>query len=111
MKPRLLSIILILSVLIPCTATAQWSTANLSSGRYLLAAGATGNTAIVAGGIGQISIPPGVSDIYNSTTNTWAGINLFFGRTWLSGAGAGDKIAFAGGNNDWIFAIYDQIDI
>lgn len=42
---------------------AQWTTENLSSARYALAAASAGNAAIFAGGIGMISIPPPSADL------------------------------------------------
>lgn len=94
------------------TANAQWSTNNLpSGGRSFLAAATTGNYALFAGGIGMISIPPGVSDKFQLSTNTWSGGTLSTGRVKLAGAGNGKYAVFGGGANDWIFAVYDAVDI
>ncbi|MBP7166907.1 MAG: T9SS type A sorting domain-containing protein [Bacteroidia bacterium] len=94
------------------TANAQWSTNNLpSGGRSFLAAATSGNYALFAGGIGMISIPPGVSDKFQLSTNTWSGGTLSTGRVKLAGAGNGKYAVFGGGANDWIFAVYDAVDI
>ena len=110
-KQITLSLVVILTTLFIQSAHAQWSTATLTSGRVKLAAAASGNKAIFAGGIGMISVPPGVSDIYTSTTNTWMGSTLSKGRTSLAGAGANNKILFAGGADDNIFLILDMVCI
>jgi hypothetical protein len=96
---------------VPSIVFSQWSAATLSSPRTMLAAASANDVAIIAGGIGLISIPPPASDAYSAVTNNWTGNTLSQGRTWLSGTGAGNQIAFAGGANDWIFAIYDIVDI
>lgn len=103
---------LLLILLTAFSAKAQWSTNNLpSGGRSFLAAATTGNYALFAGGIGMISIPPGVSDKYQLSTNTWTSGTLSPGRVKLAGAGNGKYAVFGGGANDWIFAVYDAVDI
>jgi hypothetical protein len=103
---------LLLLLFVTFSAKAQWSTSNLpSGGRSFLAAATTGNYALFAGGIGMISIPPGVSDKFQLSTNTWTAGPLSTGRVKLAGAGNGKYAVFGGGANDWIFAVYDAVDI
>lgn len=103
---------ILLLILTAFSAKAQWTTNNLpSGGRSFLAAATTSNYALFAGGIGMISIPPGVSDKFQLSTNTWTSGTLSPGRVKLAGAGNGKYAVFGGGANDWIFAVYDAVDI
>src|SRR4051812_20073119 len=79
------------------TLNAQWTTANMSSSRTMLAGASAGNKAILAGGIGLISIPSPAADVYNATTTAWSQGTISQGRTSLAGAGTGNTIIFAGG--------------
>jgi len=69
------------------------STANLSQGRYWLAATTVGNKALFAGGSGASN----VVDIYDADTNTWSTATLSQARSQLSATTVGNKAMFAGG--------------
>ncbi len=71
------------------------STANLSQGRYWLAATTVGNKALFAGGAGGGD----VVDIYNTDTDTWSTARLSQPRRQLSATTVGNKAMFAGGGN------------
>lgn len=81
---------------------AQWTTENLSVGRYQLAAAAAGNIAMFGGGLINsnftLSSRSDVIDVYNASTNTWTTAQLSLARTNLFAASAGTKILFAGGD-------------
>ncbi|MBK9317564.1 MAG: hypothetical protein IPM91_01170 [Bacteroidetes bacterium] len=61
---------------VPSIVFSQWSAATLSSPRTMLAAASANDVAIIAGGIGLISIPPPASDAYSAVTNNWTGNTL-----------------------------------
>lgn len=62
------------------TTHAQWSTGSLQSPRYGMAAATVGSKAFFAGGIGMISIPPAVYDMYDATNGTWTSGSISTGR-------------------------------
>jgi hypothetical protein len=74
-------------------------TATLSEPRSWLAAAATGNTAIFAGGIDFAtgSTSSSTVDIYDAATGSWTTARLSEPRYSPSGAGAAGKILIAGG--------------
>ena len=78
-----------------------WAKTRLSIGRSNMAAAATANMIMIAGG--TVPLPPGdvsfvpVADIYNVATNKWSTLQSVVGKGGIAGAGAGNKILFAGG--------------
>lgn len=71
-----------------------------------------------AGGHGDVIMEGDLSTvlIYNNVSNTWQNSDLTIPRSYLSGAGAGNKILFAGGKTDQCMycgsvKYFDAVDI
>ena len=96
----------------------SWSTAQLSVGRFLMAAISFGNKIYFAGGvISNTNYNYTLSsriDIYDVTSNTWSIAELSEPRSDMSVATIGNKIMFAGGTklfNCSSFCTSDRVDI
>jgi hypothetical protein len=74
------------------SATGVWSTAQLSTAAYHLAATSVGNMALFASG---------VVDVYNSATGTWSTAQLSVARSRLAATSVGNMAMFAGGEIVW----------
>ena len=111
MKKYLQFLLIAFALILSKPVSAQWSIDTLSQSRYTLAAASYGNFAIFAGGIGMISWPPAVSDIFFNNVGLWQASTISSPRVRLAGAGAGNKILFAGGVDDNILATYNTVDI
>jgi len=112
MKRSVLSLSCVIALsLCSLISHAQWSTATLSGARTLMGAAAANGVAIFAGGIGMISQPPGVYDLYNSTSGLWSSGGFSPPRCKLAGVSCGSYLLFAGGANDWILSEYDNVNI
>ena len=83
--------------------TSSWTTATISRPRCKLAAAGAGSKVLFAGGaFDNGSLPPqsyDAVDIYDTLTQVWTTSGLSVPRHSLAGAGAGNKILFAGGVN------------
>ena len=88
----------------PATTSAPsqgaWSTAQLSLGRFRLAAASVGNVALFAGGAASGFSPYAVSnvvDVYNGAIGAWSTAQLSLARFGLAAASVGNLALFAGG--------------
>jgi PKD domain/Kelch motif/Galactose oxidase, central domain len=82
------------------TVTHQWSTAELSQGRWGIATASTGNKIFFAGGEfgdGAFNSIFSNVDIYDAATNTWSVASLSEPRSYIASAAVGNKVFFAGG--------------
>jgi N-acetylneuraminic acid mutarotase len=82
------------------TVTHQWSTAELSKGRWGIATAALGNKILFAGGEsgdGAFNEVYASVDIYDAGTNTWSVASLSESRSYIAAAAVGSKVFFAGG--------------
>merc|ERR1712146_869241 len=78
------------------TTTNTWSNATLSVARSNLAGACAGDRYAVFAG-GQIPLRSAV-DVFDTTSGAWHTLDpLNFARGWLTGAGAGNCVLFAGG--------------
>src|SRR5690348_13767334 len=75
------------------TATAAWTTAQLSQPRYSLKAETANGVAIFAGG--YQNGPSGRADLYFSATGAWRTASLFTARYHLASASVRDLVLFA----------------
>src|SRR5579871_4347678 len=91
----------IVALLIANFCHAQWTTSQLSVGRFNLAATSAGNKVLFAGGVASINNPEDTwysrVDIYNTTTNSWSTAELSAARGQLAAASTGTKAFFGGG--------------
>jgi hypothetical protein len=74
------------------SATGAWSTAQLSTATYHLAATSVGNMALFASG---------PVDLYNSATGAWSTARLSVARARLAATSVGNMALFAGGEIVW----------
>ena len=74
------------------SVTGTWSTAQLSTATYHLAATSVGNVALFASG---------AVDLYNSVTGTWSTAQLSVARARLAATSVGNMALFAGGDTGW----------
>jgi hypothetical protein len=74
------------------SVTGTWSTAQLSTATYHLAATSVGNVALFASG---------PVDLYNSATGTWSTARLSVARSRLAATSVGNMALFAGGEIVW----------
>ena len=74
------------------STTATWSTAQLGTATYHLAATSVGNVALFASG---------VVDMYNSATGAWSTAQLSVARSRLAATSVGNMALFAGGEIVW----------
>jgi hypothetical protein len=82
------------------TVTHQWSTAELSRGRFGIAAVTVGNKIFFAGGEngdGAFDELYATVDIYDAASNTWSVASLSEPRSYIAAAAVGNKVLFAGG--------------
>lgn len=85
------------------TITKQWSTAELTQGRFGIAAITVGNKIFFAGGEngdGAFNIRYSNVDIYDASTNTWSVASLSESRSHIAAAVVGTKVFFAGGGGE-----------
>jgi hypothetical protein len=84
------------------TIAHKWSIAELSQGRFGIAAVTVGNKIFFAGGQwgdgGQDALYSTV-DIYDAASNKWSVANLSEARGYIAAATVGDKVFFAGGGD------------
>lgn len=96
------------------TSNQQWSTAELSEGRYGIAAATLGDKIFFAGGArgdGAFDQLFSTVDIYDDATGTWSVANLSQPRGFLAAASVGNKVFFAGGEKDWDYNTSNVVDI
>ncbi|MDQ3847050.1 MAG: hypothetical protein M3342_24005, partial [Bacteroidota bacterium] len=98
------------------TVTKQWSTAELSQGRFGMAAVTVRNKIFFAGGQfgdGAWDQLFSTVDIYDASTNTWSVAALSEARGYIAGATVGNKLFFAGGGDgdDYRNPITNKVDI
>ena len=74
------------------SVTGTWSTAQLSTATYHLAATSVGNVALFASG---------PVDLYDSATGTWSTARLSVARSRLAATSVGNMALFAGGEIVW----------
>jgi hypothetical protein len=82
------------------TVTHQWSTSELSMGRFGIATATLGSKAFFAGGEngdGAFNLILDKVDIYDALTNTWSTATLSEKRSYIAAASVGTKVFFAGG--------------
>ncbi|MEP6674767.1 MAG: T9SS type B sorting domain-containing protein [Ferruginibacter sp.] len=82
------------------TVSHQWSTAELSQGRWGMTAVTAGNKIFFAGGEfgdGAFDYIYSAVDIYDASTNTWSVASLSESRSYIAAATVGNKVFFAGG--------------
>ena len=111
MKKNYIVFLFLIFILFNTNSHAQWTTATLSSNRVFMAAAAGGDKAIFAGGIGLISVPPPVFDMFTLSSGNWTNGQLSHARTSLAGTSAGSKIFFGGGADDNILSVWDNVDM
>ncbi|MDB5222496.1 MAG: hypothetical protein JWN83_1163 [Chitinophagaceae bacterium] len=101
--------------------TNAWSTAELSEGRFGIGSAVLGDKIFFAGGgvqqnngLGEwqySGVSSSAVDIYDASSNTWTRAQLGSERSPV-GASAGNKVVFAGGDNNYPSAridIYDAV--
>ena len=97
------SLIPVLALAFGAPASGQWSTADLSEGRWQPASGATSEWALFAGGVTCPTYPfagcaSGVVDAYHRPTGLWSVARpLANPRYFLAGTSVNDKVLFGGG--------------
>lgn len=100
--------------------TQTWSTASLSVSRADLVAVAAGNKIFFAGGrlgSGGRLVNGGTYnyfstvDIYDVSTNSWSVTNLSQPRAFIAAATVGNKVFFAGGEQEWPRPVSDRVDV
>ena len=94
--------------------TQTWSTAELSVGRWGIAAVAAGNKIFFAGGEfgdGAFDTYYSTVDIYDVSTNTWSVASLSVPRSKIAAAVVGNKVFFAGGEENSDYATSNIVDI
>jgi hypothetical protein len=79
-------------------ATNTWSTAELSKGRYSIAAVAAGNKVVFAGGVADDYFQD-IVDIYDVSTNTWSAGRLSEPKGYPSATSLNNKIYIAGASD------------
>lgn len=86
--------------------TGIWKTSELSESRLGISSASCGDLIFFAGGL-FFDTEPGseivydVVDIYNTKTNTWTTSKLSSPRFFIASAVVGDKVIFAGGQNEF----------
>jgi hypothetical protein len=99
------------------TSTNSWSLDAISEARGALEAVSSQNKAFFAGGYSYSNILgnnywANKVDIFDHNNNSWSTANLSEGRGYVSTAAAGNKVYFAGGeNNNGTLQFSDRIDI
>ncbi|HUS01992.1 MAG TPA: kelch repeat-containing protein [Chitinophagaceae bacterium] len=98
------------------TVTKVWSTAELSKGRFGIAAVTAGSKIFFAGGQSGDGAFDGMYstvDIYDASSNTWSVTALSEARGYIAAATVGDKVFFAGGGDgdDLRNPVTNRVDI
>jgi hypothetical protein len=89
----------------------EWTTANLSVGRYGLAATSVQDLVLFGGGLANVTVSGGVFsnvvDIFNATSGEWTTANLSVARYQLAAASVNDLALFGGGLDNTFSEVVD----